>query len=353
MWLQFRRTGVWLLALALSWGVAESLVVMTPGSFSISKPLVEKFEKANHIQLKFVQTSGAIALLNKAILSKGAPIADVIYGWDNTVLDRALSSGILEQYLSPEIKDLKSAYLLDPTFHALPVNYGFVNFNYDKAYFRDHPLPTSLAELQEPAYAKLLVVENPAISITGLDFLITTVYNFGENGYLRFWAALRAGDVKVAKGWSAAYYSDFSLYGGGRPLVLSYNTSPAAELYYSKGKDSVPPIGNLLFKNSAFAQVEFVGILKGTRHRKAAEKFVNWLLSKPVQEDIPTQMWVYPVRRDAVLPEVFTRWAPEPYDQQQMSATEEGANVSRWIHEWTEVVLQRMSPKEVIAARKK
>jgi len=344
MWKKLLAIG--LLALGLSLAQAEELRVLTHSSFSLSKTLIQKFEQATGIKLRFIKGGDAGETLNKAILTKDAPIADVLYGVDNTFLSRALKAGIFEPYPSKEVRYLRSETILDPTLHAIPVDYGYVALNYDKAYFKTHPLPQTFADLAKPTFARLLAVENPATSSPGLAFLIATVDAFGEDGYLDFWAKLRDGGVKVTKGWSAAYFSAFTPYGGDRPIVVSYTTSPPAEVYFSEGKYKVPPTGNLLFPKSAFFQVEFVGILKGTRHRKAAERFIDWLLSREVQEDIPLHMWVYPARRDAKLPAIF-RFAEIPTQPARVAPEVIARNRERWIRQWTDVVIRGKSPAEV------
>ncbi|GEM89825.1 thiamine ABC transporter substrate-binding protein [Oceanithermus desulfurans] len=342
---------LFLVPLVFGLALAETLVVLTHSSFALSKEVIASFEQETGIKLRFVEGGDAGETLNKAILSKGAPIADVIYGIDNTFLSRALAAGILERYSTPAIGAVQSRFLLDPTLTALPVDYGYVALNYDKDYFKDQALPRSWDELARPEYARLLVVENPATSSPGLAFLLATVASLGEDGYLRFWERLREGGVKVAPGWSEAYFAHFTRYGGDRPLVVSYTTSPAAEVYFSEGKYSEPPTGNLLWPGASFLQVEFVGILKGTKHRAAAEKFVDWLLSKPVQEDIPLNMWVWPVRRDAKLPEVF-EFAERPLEPAELSPEAIAKNRERWISEWEAVVVRGRSAEEVIFKRK-
>ncbi len=344
MWKKLLAIGLSLLGLSLV--RAEELRVLTHSSFSLSKPLIQKFEQETGIKLRFIEGGDAGETLNKAILTKDAPIADVLYGVDNTFLSRALEAGIFEPYASPEVRNLKSETILDPTLHAIPVDYGYVALNYDKEYFEGRTLPKSFAELAEPEFARLLVVENPATSSPGLAFLLATIDAFGEDGYLDFWARLRDGGVRVAKGWSEAYFAAFTRYGGDRPLVVSYTTSPAAEVHFSEGKYREPPTGNLLFPKSAFFQVEFVAILKGTKKRKAAERFIDWLLSKEVQEDIPLNMWVFPARRDARLPEVF-RFAEIPSEPARVDPEAIRRNRARWIRAWTAVVLKGLDPKDV------
>lgn len=343
---------VLLVALALlGLAQAQPLTVLSHESFNLDKKLVAEFEQKSGVKLRFLKAGDAGEMLNKAILSKGAPVADVIYGFDNSQLSQALQADILQPYASPALSALRPEFVLDKTYRALPVDFGYVALNYDKAYFKDKPLPQSFADLAKPEFAKLLVVSNPATSSPGLAFLLATVKTFGEEGYLEFWAKLREGGVRVEKGWSEAYYTAFSKSGGDRPLVVSYATSPAAELFYSEKKLDEPPTGNLLLPGSSFLQVEFVGILKGTKQPAAARKFVDWLLSKAVQESIPTEMWVYPTRKDAKLPEVF-RWAEVPKAPSALEPQSIAKNRERWVSEWTKVVVQGQSPEAVKRARK-
>ncbi|RYM33226.1 thiamine ABC transporter substrate-binding protein [Meiothermus sp. PNK-Is4] len=342
-----------LLGLLMAPALAQptTLTVLTHESFNLDKNLIAQFEQASGIKLRFLKAGDAGETLNRAILTKAAPVADVLYGFDNSLLSKALAAGILEPYRSPQLPSLRSEFVLDPTYRALPVDFGYVALNYDKAHFKDKALPQTLADLARPEFAKLLVVENPATSSPGLAFLLATVATLGEDGYLDFWEGLRKGGVRVEKGWSEAYYTAFSKNGGDRPLVVSYATSPAAELFYSEKKLTEPPTGNLLLPGSSFLQVEFVGILKGTKQPAAARKFVDWLLSKPAQENIPTQMWVYPTRKDAALPEVF-KWAEVPKEPAQLSPQRIAQGAERWVREWTEVVLQGRSALAVRKARR-
>ncbi len=351
MWIKLWISAL-LLGLQITAAQATNLTVLTHNSWALDKNLIAQFERQSGIRLRFLKGGDAGEMLNKAILSKGAPIADVIYGFDNTLLSRALQADILQPYRSPELPALRPELLIDQTFRATPVDFGYVALNYDRDYFKDKPLPERFADLASPEFARLLVVQNPASSSPGLAFLLATVAAFGEDGYLGFWENLRKNGVRVVSGWSDAYYTHFTRAGGDRPLVVSYSTSPAAELYYSEArpKPAEPPTANLFLPKSSFFQVEYVGILKGTRNLRAAQRFVDWLLSRPAQENIPTQMWVYPALREARLPEVF-RFAEVPSEPARLSPQQIAQNRERWIREWTQVVVQGQSA-DVVRARR-
>ena len=267
----------------------RTLTVMTHDSFAASESVVAAFEQANNVRVQFLKAGDAGAALNKAILAKDAPLADVFYGLDNTFLSRALAAGIFEPYAAPALAQIPVEFKLDPTNAALPVDYGDVCLNYDKAYFADHSLapPQTLEELTLPAYRGLLVVENPAASSTGLAFLLATVARFGPDGFAGYWAQLRANDVKVVDGWETAYYTDFSGSSGRgpRPLVVSYASSPPAEVIFGDPKPAEAPTASVVGPGACFRQIEFVGILKGTPNRALAEKWVDFMLAAQFQAE--------------------------------------------------------------------
>lgn len=322
----------------------ENLTVMTHDSFAASESVIRAFEAANHAKLTFLQSGDAGAALNKAILSKDAPLADVFYGVDNTFLSRALAAGIYEAYPSPALQGIPPEFYLDPSNRALPVDFGDVCINYDKAYFSEHNLtvPASLEELSKPEYRGLLVVENPATSSPGLAFLLATVKHFGDPEYIAYWKDLRQNGLTVVDGWETAYYTNFSGSSGKgpQPMVVSYGTSPAAEVMFATTPLSEAPTASILGPDTCFRQIEFVGILKGTRHRTLAEKFLDFMLGRQFQEDMPGQMFVYPVDPQAALPEAFIKYAQAPASPASLSPDVIAASRDAWIAAWTEAVLR-------------
>jgi len=320
-----------------------SLTVMTHDSFEVSADLIAAFEKENNVKVTFLKSGDAGSALNKAILSKNAPLADVFYGVDNTFLSRALDAGIFEPYNAPLLKTIPTNYMLDPTDDLLPVDYGDVCINYDKAYFSNRSLtvPQNFEDLLKPEYKDMLVMENPATSSTGLAFLLATIAHFGQNNYLDFWKDLNSNGLVVVDDWSTAYYSNFSGSSGHgpQPLVVSYASSPAAEVIYAETKLIEAPTGSITSEGTCFRQVEFVGILKGTPHRKLAEKFVDFILGVRFQEDMPLQMFVYPVNPDAKLPPEFVKYAQVSASPASIDPGIIATNRDKWISAWTEVVL--------------
>jgi thiamine transport system substrate-binding protein len=320
------------------------LNIMTHDNFAVSDAVIKEFEKANDVKVNFILSGDAGSALNQAILTKASPIADVFYGVDNTFLSRALAANIYESYSSPLLLDVPDQFQLDKNHFALPVDYGDVCINYDKAYFTEKKLsiPQTLDDLLKPEYRGLLVVENPAISSPGLAFLLATIANYGQDGYLNYWQQLRANQLVVVNDWSTAYSTNFSGSTGKglQPLVVSYNTSPAAEVVYSSEKLNEAPTASLVGTNMCFRQIEFVGILKGTHHLALAQKFVDFMLSKKFQEDIPLKMYMYPANSSASLPAEFIKYVQMPENPAFIEPEKISANLDTWIQQWRKIVLE-------------
>lgn len=322
----------------------RSLRVMTHDSFAISEETLAKFELENNARVQFLKSGDTGTALNKAILSKDNPLADVFYGVDNTFLSRALDEGIFVAYASPLLAQIPEAFKLDAQNRALPVDFGDVCLNYDRRYFSERNLtpPQNLDDLLTADYEGLLVVQNPATSSPGLAFLLTTISAYGEDGYLEYWQRLVKNDVLVVNDWETAYYTEFSGSSGRgpRPIVVSYNSSPAFEVLYADTPIEEPPTAAVVGDQTCFRQIEFVGILQGGQNLDLAQKWVDFMLSPDFQSDLPMQMFVLPVNPQVQLDEVFVKHLQIPQLTAQVSPQEIAAKREQWLKEWTEAVLR-------------
>ena len=320
----------------------HTLTIMTHDSFAASKSVISAFESANNVKVQFIASGDAGTALNKAILSKDNPFADVFYGVDNTFLSRALKEDIFQPYNSPQLADIPDQYKLDPQNRALPVDWGDVCLNYDMLYFSEHQVlpPQNLEDLLKPEFKNMLVVENPATSSPGLAFLLATIGHFGADKYLDYWRGLLTNNVLVVNDWETAYYTNFSRWGGDRPIVVSYNSSPPFEVLGSKTPLPAPQTAVITSDGSCFRQIEFVGILRGAKSPDQAEKWVDFMLSITFQEDMPLQMYVFPVNPSAKLNDTFQKFLAIPEHPAFVSSEEIAANREIWINAWTETVLR-------------
>lgn len=317
---------------------SKTLTVVTHDSFALSDALTKEFAASSGYTVKYVQPGDGGALVNQLILSKDSPLGDVVYGIDNTFAGRALAAGVVTPYTPASLPASAGTLEADDTGRLTPIDFGDVCVNADRKWFaaKQLAIPATLDDLARPEYAKLLVVENPASSSPGLAWLTATVGAKGDPGYLDYWAALQANGVKVVKGWTEAYSSEFSGSSGkgSRPLVVSYSTSPAFEV--PKGAKESNTVALL---QTCFRQVEYAGVIAGAQNEVGARKFIDFLLSKKVQADIPGQMYMYPADTSVELPTEWQQHAPLAEQPFTVSAETISAKRDGWIRDWTAKVL--------------
>ena len=321
----------------------REVVLVTHDSFAVSKPVRHAFEQESGFTLRILKTGDAGAALNRALLTAGNPEGDVFFGADNNLLSRALGEEeLFEPYESPQLDQVDDRFVLDDEHRLTPVDHGEVCLNTDRAYFEWKGVapPLRLADLTDERYSGLLVVENPATSTPGLAFLLATVAEFGDR-WPDDWRDLRENGVLVVDGWEEAYTQRFSGAAGGdggRPIVVSYASSPAAEVVFAGTELERAPTA--FVAASCFRQVELAGVLRGARNEEGARALIDFMLSPAFQGDVPLSMVVFPVREGVALPPVFEEHALEVDRPLELPPEEIGANRDRWIREWTDIVLR-------------
>ena len=317
------------------------LRLLTHDSFELPPELLKRFEAEAGVQLQIVKGGDAGEMLNRLILTRRKPLADLVFGIDNALLPRAFDAGVLDAYDGPAARRPAVAPLEGGV---VPVDFGFVALNIDRAWFasRNRALPTSLQELATPAWRNLLVVQNPATSSPGQAFLQATIAGLGEEAAFDWWARMRANGVKVVRGWTEAYYTEFTRNGGTRPIVVSYAGSPAAEVFFADKPLETSPTASLFLPGGVFRQVEGVALVKGGNPaaREAAGKFIEFLRSAPAQQALQTTMWMYPAEAGAARVDVMKTHAVEPTAFDNPSAADVSAKNKAWLQRWTKTVVK-------------
>lgn len=343
-----RILGLWVLLLLVVNTAAlaqdDELVVLGHNSFNVTEQLLLDFEAETGISVTLLQLGDTGTMVNQLLLSKNNPLGDVVFGVDNTFLNRLVENDIFVPYESELLVNVPEDLILDPEYHVTPIDYGDVCINYDISYFAEHelPVPASLEDLLNEEYRGLLVVQNPAVSSPGLAFLLVTIDAFGTEGdytYLDYWQGLVDNDVLVTEDWSNAYYTEFTAGGGDgtRPLVVSYASSPPFTIDPETGEATTESI---VADGTCFRQVEFAGIIAGTEKEAQAQQFIDFMLDTPFQEDLTLSMYVFPVSTEAELPEDFANFAQIPDVPVYFDSELLDENREEWILAWTEVVLR-------------
>ena len=317
------------------------VVLLTHDSFAVSKPVKQAFERETGLTLRVLQAGDANETLNRALLTAGDPQADVIFGIDDSVLSRALEGELLDAYRSDGLESVAEEFS-PPDERVTPIDHGEVCLNVDRAWFADRGIapPKTLVDLTLPRYRNLLVVENPATSSPGLAFLLATVARFGDR-WEGYWRKLRANGVLAVDGWEEAYTQQFSGASGSpgkRPIVVSYATSPAAEVIFATTPLDVSPTAAI--EDGCYRQVEYAGILRGAANEDGAKQLVDFMLSEAFQAEVPDAMFVYPVREGVELPAAFLEHAIVPAAPLELDAEQIDENRDHWVARWTEIVVR-------------
>lgn len=313
-----------------------TVTLLTHDSFALSPETLEAFTAQTGVTVEQLAVGDAGQLVAEAVLTAGSPLGDVLFGIDNTFLQRGLDADIFEPYRSPGLDDVPERFRLDPENRVTPIDYGDVCLNYWIDALQGAP-PAGLDDLTSPAFADQLVVQSPETSSPGLAFLLATIARYGD-GWEDYWAALRANGVAVTAGWSDAYYGEFTAGGGDRPIVVSYASSPPAEVIFADPPVDAPPTG--VVTDGCYRQIEFAGVLAGADNPAGARALIDFMLTPAFQNDVPLNMFVFPVASTATLPDVFTEHAAIADDPLMIDPATVEANRDQWTDRWVEIVLR-------------
>jgi thiamine transport system substrate-binding protein len=317
--------------------------------------LVENFTGETGIKVELVRIEGARQMVTQVITEakRGIRTAYVVIGVDPLLLQELKKAGLVVCYLSPKVKEssaaLKAADALDPEHCATPIDYGLIALVYDpsrlnateKKMLADGVTLDELIQL-----APRIVGEDPTKSSTGLNFLLYTIAAARVEGidWHRLWSQLLSKGMMIAATWGQAY-DEFYRKGSPHAIVVSYGTDPAYSAWYNMkhGKPAKPDINATILiingRRAGWLQVEGAAIIRGA-NVEAARKFVDWLLSREVQEAIPTSQWMLPVM-NVKLPNYF-KYALTEKDvdmllNKVLKPSEVYEKLEEWLKEWLSI----------------
>ncbi len=323
-----------------------TLRVVTHDSFAVSSAVLDEFTAATGVKVEILNQGDAGTMVNASILTNDDPQGDLLFGIDENLLTAAFDAGLFRSYNAAGLSTVAPSYLVDDQHRVTPIDHGEVCVNFDRSWFTSHeqPVPQRLEDLAASSTNDLLAVEDPSASTPGLAFLLATIAHFGggeDTGsnppWLDYWRSLKANGVSVVESWESAYYSSFSgsTGKGDRPLVVSYSSSPPAEVSDTTLAVDQTPTG--VIADTCFRQIEFAGVFAKAKNPGAAEAFIEFMLGTSFQQDMTTQMYVYPVVGGTQLPEVFDKYTTRIAEPFTLPFDEVAANRERWIAQWASV----------------
>ncbi|GAA5146941.1 thiamine ABC transporter substrate-binding protein [Nocardioides marinquilinus] len=312
-----------------------TVILLTHSDFSLPKKVIRGFEQESGYSLEVRPSDGVGTLVNLVTDEAGKPSGDAVFGVDNTFASRVEDAGALSPY-DGDLPPGAETFALpgDDGQRLVPVDTGNVCVNVDDTWFAENDLapPQTLDDLADPAYEGLFVTSSAATSSPGLAFLLTTIAAYGDD-WPDYWQRLLDNDVEIAPSWSEAYYGGFTQGEGDRPIVLSYDSSPA---FTVDEKSETSSTSALL--DTCYRQVEYAGVLEGTENPVGARELVSYLLGEQVQSALPESMYVFPVVDGVDLPPDWSRFAQQPSEPYAVDPAEIEANREDWLVEWNDLV---------------
>ncbi len=320
--------------------------VVAHDSFAVSSAVLDEFTALTGVKVEVLPSGDAGTMVNAAILTKDDPQGDVLFGIDENLLGRAFDEGLFQPYSAAGLGTVPMSLQADDQHRVTPIDHGDVCVNFDRSWFTDRnlPVPGGLRALTDSQYRSTLAVEDPSSSTPGLSFLLATIATFGGGedagpnpAWLQYWRDLKANDVAVVDSWETAYYSSFSGSSGegDRPLVVSYASSPPAEVLDTSLPADASPTG--VVAPTCYRQIEFAGVLSGAQQPRAAAAFIEFMLMQSFQQDMPGQMYVYPVVNGTPVPEVFSKYTTPVAEPLTLAYESVAANRERWVAQWASV----------------
>ncbi|HPO26630.1 MAG TPA: thiamine ABC transporter substrate-binding protein [Petrotogaceae bacterium] len=291
----------------------------------IEDKLIGTFESSNNCKVNVVRLGDAGNMVARLKLEKKNPKADVVIGLDQSLSMSAISEGLLQPYISPMLSKLRDPNLIfDKDYYVTPFDYGAIAFVYDPS--KLSKIPEKMEDIS--AYKNSLIIQDPKSSSTGQALLIWTIALYNDS-WTDFWKKMKPAVLTVTPSWDDAF-SKFEQ--GEAPIMLSYATDGAYSYHYyqsTKYKAFIP-------KDGAYVQIEGAGIVKGSKNKQLAQKFIDFLLSDEFQQEVALNQWMFPVT-DVKLPEAF-KYAVVPEKILSVDIKAISSQMDKYIKTWEEIM---------------
>ncbi|MGL4369745.1 MAG: thiamine ABC transporter substrate-binding protein [Spirochaetota bacterium] len=324
-----KKTAMTFAVLILGFSIAHAetkiLTVYTYESMSwITEKAVPEFEKRNSCKVKILKFSDAGNIVSRLRLEKNKPSADCAIGLTQPLVILAKKNGIIEKYRSKNLSLISRKDIIFDADYAAPYDYGALAFVYSPEKIKDKPVSfNDITSLK-----RAVILQDPRASSTGQDFLLWTIAAYGD-GWHDFWRKLKPSILTVAPDWGSAFAK---FEAGEAPVMLSYATDGAYAWHnYKSAKYSA-----FIPSEGGYVQIEAGCVVKGTRQRELAERFVDFMLEDTVQREIPLNQWMFP-SSDTALPDAY-KYAVRPQKILRLSEKEISDNLEKWLKEWEDLI---------------
>jgi len=324
----------------------NTLKILTYDSLAISDEVLSEFTNQSGYQVELIRGDDAGSVLEKMMLAKDAPQADLAIGLDNTYLQTALNNCLIAPH-NATVPDLNPLALVPYAGdRAVPFDHGYICLNVDTSALEENNLsiPTSLEELTDEAWRGRTAFPSPTTSSPGRVFMTATIDYFEQMDSIdamRWWEDMADNDAIFTTGWSEAYEIHYSGgYGvweeghiGDAWLTVSYCHSPGVEAYFG-GNSTISE--SVIIDYASFHQVEYAAKINGGGDAAAVDEFIEFLLSEEVNVEMPFYNYMYPVLEGQDLPETdgYRYHSPIPSTPAEVSNERIAEEMDDWLAAW-------------------
>ncbi len=307
-----------------------TITIYTYDAFAVSwgpgPKIKEAFEKEHNCNVKFVGMSSSIGALRKIQLEGKNTKADILLGLDTNIAQAANKTGLFAAHdLNISNLDLPVPYT-DANF--VPYDYSYVAFVYDENKVKNPP--TSFEALTSMPEDFKIVIQDPRSSTPGLSLLLWVKEVYKEKAG-EYWRRLSPHILTITKGWSESYGLFLK---GEADMVLSYTTSPAYHII----DENRTNFKSARFNEGHYGQIEVAAMLKSSKNKDLAKKFLRFMHSDTFANIIPTANWAYPVvKTKKGLPKAFETLT-QPSKMILLDGKTVETNRKAIINEWLEAL---------------
>ena len=236
--------------------------------------------------------------------------ADMHFGWPLSFALMAKAKGLLMPYKSPAWKDMPDQYK-DPEGYWYGWSYWFacIGVNTKLLAEKGYEMPRSWKDLLDPKWKGEIVMPNPGTSGTAFLTVSTIMQLYGEDEGWNYLEKLNANVAQYTKSGSAP--GQLAAQG---EYIIGITWDQAVQ----KRKDEGYPIEMVIPEEGTGYVLDIAVIYKNTENSVSAKKFIDYIGSKPFQEEVSRyrSKVTYPgveslVKFDPKLIDYDAQWAAE------------------------------------------
>jgi thiamine transport system substrate-binding protein len=319
----------------------DTLVIYTYSSFvsdGAADLIAKVFKGQTGADVQFVATDDSRTMLAKLIANRdasGQTPADAFIGVEVNDLGTANDHDVFAPLTAadiPNLANIPKEIQFDPDGKLIPYEHGFITLIYDSQKLGANQIPQTFAQLLDPKFRKQFILEDPRTSSPGLSFLLWTIAQFGDPGYLDYWKQLMPNILTITQSWDAA----FDLFSKGEaPLMVSFSTDHAYDLIVNQSNR----IQVLLLGDEGYRTIFGMGLVKGAKHPDLGKQFLNLVLSPEVQSQLPETEWMIPANMNATARVLWWQNLVVPSKPVLLPAEQVSPKLKRWVDQWMKTAL--------------